>query len=488
MTRWIALALVFLAGCTGEKQNAASDKDSQDKELPWKGVNFRLLVTDDSPLAEAIVRLRGEWRATTGAELEVVESTRSELLGEKPPRADAIIYPAYLVGMLVERGRLRPLPPKELNSDELAWAEIFETDKTCDANWGSETYGYPFGSPALVCFYRRDLLEKVGREPPKTWREYQEIARLLADRDALGNAAPAADAPWSGILEPLGEGWAGLTLLARAAAYAKHRNHFSTLFDMETMEPLIAGAAFVRALDELSEARSQMLDGALDASPRHVHEAFLSGQCGMALTWTSAAWGGDLTEGPAEKADENELDLGLAALPGSMEVFNPKSEQWDSRRDDEAPHVPLVGISGRLGSVTAQSEHADAAFKLLAWLSGPQWSQRVSTASAATTLFRRSQVAGGGEWADPRLGPAGALAYAEAVERTLSSADTFGAPRIDGRERYLAALDRAVRDAVTDKAPSAEALAQAANEWRNITDELGLERQRTAYRRSLGLR
>lgn len=485
---WAFAAIISFAGCTGEKRNAARNDAATKKELPWQGVSLRLVVADDSRLTEAISRMRGEWQATTGAELDVAESTQDELLGEKPPQADAIIYPAYLVGMLAERERLRALPGQALSRDELAWAEIFEADKTFDANWGTETYGYPFGSPTFICFYRQDLLEKAGREPPQTWAEYQNLAERLADRSNLGDAAPAGDAAWSATMEPLADGWAGLTLLARAAAYAKHRNHFSTLFDMETMDPLIAGAPFIRALDELTAAKKQMPEEALDAAPDQVHEAFLRGRCAMALTWTSAAWGNDVTDRSAENMSEKELDIAFVELPGSSEVFNPKSKQWDERRDDEAAHVPLVGMSGRLGSVTAQSKHADVAFQLLAWLSGPQWSQRVCTASGATTLFRSSQVAAGGDWADRRIGPAGALAYAETVERSLSSADSFGAPRIDGRGRYLTALDRAVRDAVRGKASSAEALEQAAGEWRKITDELGLDRQRAAYRRSLGLR
>ncbi|HEX7380042.1 MAG TPA: hypothetical protein VF278_23175, partial [Pirellulales bacterium] len=268
--------------------------------------------------------------------------------------------------------------------------------------------------------------------------------------------------------------------------------HFSTLFDMETMDPLISGKPFVKALDELTAAQSQMPAAALAASPRDVHEAFLNGRCGLALTWTSAAWGAagadDAVVAAAQPVGEKTLEVGCGELPGSPEAFNPKSRQWDSRRDDEASRVPLVGVSGRLASVTAQSEHADAAFKLLAWLAGPQWSRRISTSSGATTLFRRSQVAAGGEWADERLGPAGALAYGETVERTLSAAESFGAPRIAGRDRYLAALDRAVRDAVTGKLASKAALERAGDEWRSITAELGLDRQRAAYRRSLGLR
>lgn len=488
----LAASLLFLTGCTGENQPPAGDGSATANELPWQGVKLRLIVADDGSLAEAIGRVRGEWKATTGAELDIAEATSSGLLSAEPPRGDVLIYPAYVMGVLVERKRLRPLPAKTLNSDELAWAEIFETDKTFDANWGAETYACPLGSPSLICLYRQDLLDKLGREPPNTWAEYQDLAALLADRGNSGAAAPPNDASWSGTMEPLAEGWAGLTLLARAAAYAKHRNHFSTLFDMETMDPLISGEPFVKALDELTAAKSQMPAAALDASPRDVHEAFLDGRCGMALTWTSAAWGAagtdDAVADAAKSVGEKTLEVGFIELPGSPEAFNPKSRQWDSRRDDEASRVALVGVSGRLASVTAQSEHADAAFQLLAWLSGPRWSRRISTSSGATTLFRRSQVAAGGGWADERLGPAGALAYAETVERSLSSAESFGAPRIAGRDRYLAALDRAVRDAVMGKLENKAALKRAGEEWRAITDELGLDRQRAAYRRSLGLR
>ncbi|HVX13770.1 MAG TPA: extracellular solute-binding protein [Pirellulales bacterium] len=487
---WLPTLFALLAGCGGDAPSGGEGETVADKDLPWKGVNLRLLIAGDSQLAEAIGRLRGEWQGATGAELDIAELTAEELLGDKPPRADAVVFPAYDLGVLVERGWLRPLPDGVLSSTELAWAEIFEADKTHDASWSATTYGFPLGSPTLLCCYRKDLLAQLNREPPTTWEEYQKLAHVLADREKLGDAAPAADAAWSGTMEPLSEGWAGLVLLARAAAYAKHRNHYSTLFDMESMDPLIAGAPFVRALDDLVAARALMPDAALTASPGDVENAVLGGRCGMAVTWTSPTFAAT-DEQPADKsptAESVEIELGFVELPGSQQVFNPKTEQWDSRRDDEAPRVPLVGVSGRMAAVTADSAHPDAAFHLLGWLCGPQWSKRTSAASSATALFRRSHVEASADWADPRLGAAAALAYAEAVERALSSADLFGAPRIEGRGRYLAALDRAVRDAVEGKSNSETALAAAAKEWSRITSELGLEQQRTAYRRSLGLR
>ncbi|HWB08771.1 MAG TPA: extracellular solute-binding protein [Pirellulales bacterium] len=481
-----ALVLVAFPLACGETKKAGEGAQSTKKELPWKGVSVRLVVAGDSRLAEAIGRLKGEWRATTGAELEVTEVAETETADDK--QADAIVYPAYDLGILVERDAVRPLPDSELTNPAVGWEEILEADKTHDASWASVSYGFPFGSPTLVCCYRKDLVETLGREPPRTWADYDELAALLAAPKEASDSPPVGT--WSGTIEPLAKGWAGLTLLARAASSAKHRNHYSTLFDMESMEPLIAGPPFVRALEELISAKKYMPEEALEASPERAHEALLSGRCGMALTWTSAAFSAGHGQGTDDKpaSPSNEFSIGFALLPGSPQSFNPKTGQWDARRSDESLFVPMVGASGRLGSVTKASSQPDAAFQLLGWLSGSQWSERVSTASGETTLFRKSQLNSARAWTDPRIDEAAADEYAETVQRALSSADFFGAPRMAGRKRYLAALDEAVRSALTGEQTSEQALGAAAEEWRKITAELGLDQQRSAYRRSLGLR
>ena len=487
---WAVPTLLALVGCGSQPSGAGGGGAATAKALPFQDLRLRLVVAGDAPLAEAIGRLKAEWRATTGAELEIETLSEADLLEGNIPQTDAVIYPAYDLGVLVEGDRLRPLPDRELSNADVAWEEIFEADKTHDAGWASTTYAFPFGSPTMVCCYRKDLFEKLDQKPPQTWAEYQKVAALLADREKLGDAAPDADAPWSATMEPLAKNWAGLTLLARAAAYAKHRNHYSTLFDMESMEPLIAGPPFVRALDELKAANEYMPAEGPETSPKNVHEAFLAGHCGMALTWMSPAFAENqskMSESSSGKSAK-EFDLGFTVLPGSEHVFNPKTNRWEARRGDEVSHVTLVGASGRLGSVMKTSSQPEAAFKLLGWLSGPQWSERVSTATGQATLFRRSQLKSAQQWVDSRIDAPAAIEYAETVEQALGSADFFGAPRLAGRERYLAALDEAVRVVLAGEATSQAALDAAADEWRMVTADLGLDDERAAYRRSLGLR
>ena len=147
----------------------------------------------------------------------------------------------------------------------------------------------------------------------------------------------------------------------------------------------------------------------------------------------------------------------------------------------------LLGVAGRMGVVLAESEHADAAFELLLWLTDPQWGSQVFAASPATTLFRRSQVASPQAWVESSVSATAARQYAEQTAETLSRRQFLASLRIPGRADYLAALDEAVQAAVRGKQKPAEALKAAAEKWREINQRLGVERQTAAYMHSLGL-
>ena len=109
---------------------------------------------------------------------------------------------------------------------------------------------------------------------------------------------------WCGTIEPLAPGWAGLVLLARAAPYAKHRDNYSTLFNIDTMEPLVAGPPFVQALEELVAAAKFGPPDPFRYDPAAARAAFWKGQCGMTLTWPTAAEQGREERGEREREEE----------------------------------------------------------------------------------------------------------------------------------------------------------------------------------------
>jgi multiple sugar transport system substrate-binding protein len=486
----LAAAALLFTGCPKPLEPPANS-------APPHPAVVRLAVVGDPALAKQIARVKGEWKARSGADIEIREMSVEELSAAKPLATDAVIYPADELGSLAERGSIRPLSAAWLERGGFRKSEVFEPGGLAEAQWGEQTYAIPFGSPVFVVFYRRDLFDRFHLAPPRTWADYQRLIESFGDhKKDLPELSAAA-------FEPLASGWAGRVLLARAAAYAKHRDYYATLFDNETMAPQIASLPFVRALEELVAAAKSNAAACLAATPAEARRAFLSGQCTMAMSWPTAA---DSSSGlSAESRGPNPESVlpGFAELPGSTEVYSPKTKSWQLLQADDSSdprsaisetrvpspvsRVPLLAISGRLGSVAKESASGEFAFQLLAWLSGDEWSGQICPASPATTLFRRVHLGQPGRWVEPQIPPAAAKEYAEVVVHSFSQSQWLESPRIPGHAEYMSALDDAVRSAVEGKQSAAEALNSAADRWRAITTRIGLDSQRAAYTRSLGL-
>lgn len=472
--RLCASLLILLSGC--------SSNDSTPQAEPGKqlaGVKLRLVVVDDPAIAAAVRGLKDEWNAETAGEVEVVECKQNELADAASLPGDAVICPAHLLAALAEAKRLASVPHSiAQNADpHSAWLKCFSLLRNQEAAWGGEDYGVPLGSPVFCCYLRADLLEKLGRRPPETWQQYIELARSLRETGEKSGVK-------YGTIEPLGRGWAGQVLLARAAAYAKERDKYTTLFDDKSFEPMIAGPPFVRALTELVEAAKLGPPEQLEFDPAAVRAEFWKGTTAMAISWPSASVSG--SRHPAADGSRS-VPATFGELPGAMEVYSVSSGTWTRRGEDAGRRVPLLGVAGRVGVVRAESEHVDAAFQLLLWLSDPQWSAQVFAGSPATTLFRSDQIAAAKSWVESSVTAPATQQYAKQTAVTLSRGQFLASLRLPGRAEYLAALDDAVQAAVRGQQTPTGALTKAADKWREISKRLGMNAQKAAYMHSLGL-
>jgi multiple sugar transport system substrate-binding protein len=466
------VAAVVLAGCTPKSETQTPSRP------PSAGGKLKLAIIDDPALGGAVAKLRGEWHGQTGGDFEVVPITLAEISVAGPLPWDAVICPSAQLGELAERDRILPVPKELIDDRQSGWGEIFSLLRVREAAWGNRVMAVPFGSAIFVCYYRPDLLESVGRGPPRTWEEYQELAAALAGRQSQ---MPAG---WHAAIEPLGKGWAAAMLLGRVAAYTAHRENDSTLFQIETMQPLIDRPPFVRALKELIAVSTLAPAEATGYDPAAVRRAFWEGKCGLAITWPTA--GVEKKVGPKTVAATS-LPVAFAEMPGSSESYSFSDKTWEPRPEDDEPHVPLLAFAGRLGVVSRESKSPDAAFHLLAWLSRDRWSELVSPVTPATTLFRSSHLKNPQLWVEPQVPRSAAAEYGSLVEKVLSRSQRLLVPRIPGQAEYLAALDEAVREAVRDGKAPEEALSGAARRWEQITDRLGRIPQKRAYWRSMGL-
>lgn len=459
-----AIIVAPLIGC-----GPAETVETEEKPRELRSVD--LLIIDDPPLAAAI---NEQWSAKGDSELNVTEMTSAELLLlEKRPDADAVIYPTGLLGELAQRKWLDPMPTSALETNAYSANDVLLLPREFESRWGEEEIAIPFSSPQMMVAVRQDLLDQFDAEPPKTWVEYHKLARLLAD--AAGDDAKA----WSPAVEPLGDGWGGEVLLARTAPYIRDSSRRSALFDLQSMEPQIEAEPFVRALTRMADIASMNSDETLArATPAEALNAIYTGRCGMALTWPMNA--------DIEAAAD--IQVTYHQLPGAREVWRFSGERWDQRPGDDPTRAALLASSGMLASLIRDTDRSRSAGAVLAILSGVEWSPLICAKSAAAGVFRGSHLQNIDPWISPAIGSEGIRSFEEAVIDMQTSEFHLFSPRIPGRARYIKALDDAVSRAILEKQDPQAALAEAAEEWREITKSIGLESQKKAYRLSLGIR
>ncbi|WP_425615903.1 ABC transporter substrate-binding protein [Anatilimnocola sp. NA78] len=463
---------LLLAGCLAVGITAGC-KQPPPAAPAAKTAPLRVIVVDDAPLAKTLAR---EWLAHTESQLDIVEVTTDKAAAAQQLPADVVIYPPGLIGSLAKADLLLPLDESLLNDPEYARDDISPLLRSQLTTWGRRTVAVPLGSPQMVLFYRADLLAQQKLQPPQTWEEYQKVVEAFRTKPA---DVAIDDKAWQATAEPLAAGSGGELLLARAASTAVHRDQLSPLMNLDSLEPLIAGPPFVRALEQLVAASPA--DAHLDKllSPAACYAKFLAGECALAITWPMM-----LEQAPATMLKPEQI--GLALLPGSQEMFNPTSQSWEPLAADDSAHAPFLSGNGRMASVSRASAQPRAATQFLLWLSGPKLSGRIASHSATTVPFRTSHLRNADAWQPPQ--PVAHLTqYGELLATAQDNPRRLVAPRIPGSGQYLAALDQAVIAAVSQEKSAADALASAADEWNKITAERGRTSQQRALRRSLGL-
>jgi ABC-type glycerol-3-phosphate transport system substrate-binding protein len=465
----IGLALLLLPpGCTRNQEALDPEHQAERQSLP-----LRVVVIDTPLLAQS---LKTQWLAHDGGEIQIREMRADDLRTTRRLLADVIIYPSGMIGELVKAGHLTPLSFPE---GDLGWSgeAVLENQRVVEVNWGSDLYAVSFGSPQPMLAYRRDVFEQLEIQPPTTWAEYLETCLQLEAFRSSEQGMPFQQV----TAEPLGPGDAAITLLARAASYARHRNQYSGLFDFISLEPLITGPAFQRALAELVQCRSFQPTAAICQTSPEAAGKISDGSSLMAISWSFR----HPLPGSAS-GDPSPAAISIVELPGSTEVHNVNSGLWEVRPAGETVHVPLLAVGGRLGSVTELAYDHRQATDFLMFMTSSRMAAMVCRPSPFTFPFRKTHADDPRGWLPDNYDGIAAASLGEAVKNAGGRNNYLFCPRIPARQQYLDALDGAVQAALAG-APPAVALKQAADRWKEITEQTGTEQQKAAYRASLGL-
>lgn len=459
---------------------------------------------------------REAFEAVTGAELEIIEIPFEQMLttltvdfttGQNT--YDVIMNASWFYGDYISNDWIIPI-------DDYLTAEgypVWEPEKVAAPlqqllKWEGRWYGVVNDGDAQMFYYRRDILEdpewqaayleETGEEmpvPPRTWQQMLKVAQFFNGKDWNGDGDP--DDGVSLHLKVGGQGFFHYMALSAPFAITPAEGDDPTVvtkydniywFDPDDMTPVINSPGHVAALEFLKELAATGSPSQFGWELGEAWDNFLNGNAVMLYSWGDV---GSLAQDPNSSTIQGKL--------GGAPILC--SEVWYDREigefveDPENPNCVgnLVGASWH-GVISSASDVPDLAYYFLAMQATPPilfWNVTYGWTgvdpSSTPHLFPPAGEASVEDYVAAGYNADDVESYITAYGENL-----FGFPtsqtylRIPGTPEYWNILDIRLAEAMTDQLEPQEALDLVAEEWEEITEDIGREFLLDIYQRSIG--
>ncbi|WP_191060336.1 extracellular solute-binding protein [Geminicoccus harenae] len=359
--------------------------------------------------------------------------------------------------------------------------------------WDGKTYRISIDGDCHNFNYRTDVFsdpelaeawKAEGNEGewgvPKTWQQVKAATKFLKGRQVAGQDA-------YGYLDPL-KPWGGFGfyfLASRATAYAKHPDDKAWLFDIDTMKPRINNPAWVRTIQDVVDSLPYQPADQLNADPNTTgFQQFLFG------TGSMISWWGDIGSN-ARTSDSSVIGevCGFDILPGSDDVYNSKTGQWDKLPGgpNYAPNMAYIGWGIYvMARVDGDSKKHKAAWSAAAHLGGKDLSLWTSAYPSGFQPYRKSHF-NIAEWTEAGYDEAFISGYLASQSNSYNHPNAAIEPRIPGIFQYYSVAEDELAKVFAGQVDAQTGADNIAAAWEKITDSIGREQQIKLYKASLGL-
>ena len=403
-----------------------------------------------------------EWEQLTGIKVKVVELPFEEIYPKTILEKQAgtggydvvLISPAWLADM-VTNGAAEPLDSyiekygvkSELDDVNPAFKDWM--------SYNGKTYGLVVDGDVLVTYYRKDLFEDAENQKgfkekygydlavPKNYKEFGDIACFLTEKYQPKMYG-------AGVINT------GYTFFFFSERF---RNYGGRFFDPETMKATANSEAGIKALTDIVEQNKCMSPGIETWGFAENLSALNAGEIAMTISWPPV---GRWAQGV------NTDDKALSWVPATT------VKDKIGYSINPGGHSELA--SGFISGVSPDSKNKDAAYLYAQWMhSKTQSLQNVMKPVGLRDPYRMSHY-DSAEYQN--LWP-GAKDYLKVLKDGAASGyadfsfiETF---------KYQDAMSRAVSAAIGGEDPKSALDAMAA-EWDKLTAEVGVDKQREAYK------
>jgi multiple sugar transport system substrate-binding protein len=467
-------------------------------QLKHEGVEATVMTFTGPQIAEPLQRRAPEFKELTGATINVVTVPFSDLYSKLltdfatgTNSIDGMVFAPQWMVDYIEPGYLEDLTER-VNADEaLQWDDVAPFFRDFSATYNGRIYTIPLDGDFQMVYYRSDLLEEAGLEPPQTWEDYIEIAKSFHGQDLNGDDK---DDYGSCIAKKRNAQSYWMVISVAGGFLQSQGTGQGAFFGTEEMSPLFNNGAFGKALDIYAETTKYGPPDEINLDVGDTRGLFTSGRCALSLDWGDI---GTLALDPATSKVQNKV--GAVILPGSSQVLDRETGELVDCDAERCPHAvdginhaPFAAFGGWSGAVNANSadEVKAAVYDFFSYMSQPeQANEDVTIGITGFNPYRTSQFENLDLWLKAGMSEAAAKDYLGAIADSLNNPNMVLDLRIPQNQRYeQIVLDTAIHRMLAGEIDRDQAMADIEEGWNEITEELGAEEQLEAYKATLGIR
>ncbi len=153
-------------------------------QMKHEGVEATVMTFTGPQIAEPLQRRAPDFKKLTGATINVVTVPFSDLYSKLltdfatgTNSIDGMVFAPQWMGDYIEPGYLEDLTDRVKADSALQWDDVAPFFRNFSATYNGKTYTIPLDGDFQMVYYRSDLLEKAGLNPPKTWDDYSRSPR-----------------------------------------------------------------------------------------------------------------------------------------------------------------------------------------------------------------------------------------------------------------------------------------------------------------------
>jgi multiple sugar transport system substrate-binding protein len=468
------------------------------QELPFEGVTVRVISFTGPQVTEPLLRRGPDFEALTGAHIEVTTVPFAELYNSiltdqttGTNSYDAFVMSPQWNADFVGAGILEDLSDDVANDADIQWDDIAPFFRNYIATYNGNIYVVPLDGDFHMIYYRTDLFEEAGIEPPRTWEDYLAAAAHFNGQDLNGDG----EADYGSCIPKVRQGQSFWWVIDFASGRLQSQGTGQGMFfDLDTFNPLLGpNPAFIRALELFNETTQYGPADELTLDLNSTRDLFLTGRCALSIDWGDI---GALQIDPERSTMQDKV--GALVIPGSTEVLDRATGELVPCDETTCPHAvdgvnyaPFAAFGGWGGAVSAAAddEVKAAAYAFFSYLNQPAQSNvDVTIGASGYNPYRISQTESTEPWVAAGFSETAAQNYLGAIGDSLSSENMVLDLSIPATNRYLqVVLDTVVSQYLAGEFTAEEAAQAIYDQWNEISDEVGRDAQHQAYLASLGI-